>query len=155
MRCLWVAFCVLGDNMNYSDKLKDPRWDEKRKEILARDDFKCQLCRSKNTELHVHHKYYLDVEPWEHPDNCLISLCADCHDEEHAKLTELDNHILNAFRQSFMADDISKIMLGFMSIKPDHVPGMSAEMLCWFLSNREAMDIGLRMHFMVMEKPKK
>ncbi len=35
-------------------------------------------------ELHVHHKYYiLEHEPWEYPDNALVTLCGDCHNKLH------------------------------------------------------------------------
>ena len=34
--------------MGYSEKLKDPRWQKKRLEILERDNFRCQYCGDKN-----------------------------------------------------------------------------------------------------------
>ena len=35
-------------------------------------------------ELHVHHKYYiLGRKPWEYPNDCLITLCSDCHEKLH------------------------------------------------------------------------
>lgn len=64
----------------YSEKLKDPRWQKKRLEILNRDNFKCQNCNKKDKELQVHHLTYLkDCEPWEYQEYCLITLCVDCH----------------------------------------------------------------------------
>lgn len=141
--------------MQYSEKLKDPLWKKKRKEILAHDGFKCRHCPTSDTELHVHHKYYLqEKEPWDYPDDCFITLCCDCHDSEHSKLVELDNHILNCLRQNFMADEISEICEGFLNIKPDHIPEISAKMIQWLFSNREAMDIAFRMYFMCLEKSK-
>ena len=68
--------------MNYSDKLKDPRWQKKRLEILQRDDFTCQFCCDNESLLVVHHFKY-DGEPWETEDRYLITLCEDCHDYEH------------------------------------------------------------------------
>jgi hypothetical protein len=65
--------------MNYSDKLKDPRWQKKRLEILQRDDFTCQFCHDKETPLHVHHLKYTN-EPWEAPNEDIITLCEHCHD---------------------------------------------------------------------------
>lgn len=67
----------------YSEKLKDPRWQKKRLEILNRDDWKCQKCFRKDTQLHVHHLYYVSRrEPWEYPDFALQSICKDCHSPE-------------------------------------------------------------------------
>src|SRR6266576_1606054 len=74
----------------YSDKLKDPRWQKRRLEILHRDNFECRKCESKTTTLHVHHKSYeKGTQPWEYEDQDLITLCKDCHDE----VTNLKNDI--------------------------------------------------------------
>ena len=64
----------------YSDKLKDPRWQRKRLEILQRDEWACRSCGDKTNTLHVHHRWYVSGrEPWEYPDVALLSLCQDCH----------------------------------------------------------------------------
>ena len=64
----------------YSQKLRDPRWQKKRLEILSRDNFTCQLCNSKETELHVHHEFYIKgANPWEYEDSWLITYCKYCH----------------------------------------------------------------------------
>jgi hypothetical protein len=66
----------------YSDKLKSPKWQKKRLEILSRDKFTCKLCKDTETQLHVHHKYYEDgCDPWEYPNTALVTLCAHCHQE--------------------------------------------------------------------------
>lgn len=64
--------------MTYSDKLKDPRWQKKRLEVLDRDKFRCTLCGDDKTTLHIHHKKY-SGEPWEASMDHLTSFCADCH----------------------------------------------------------------------------
>lgn len=67
----------------YSEKLKDPRWQKMRLEIMQRDEFTCQMCKSTEDTLHVHHKYYLPGrEPWEYSARTLITLCENCHTEE-------------------------------------------------------------------------
>jgi hypothetical protein len=64
----------------YSEKLKDPRWQKKRLEILQRDNFKCKLCGDEKTSLQVHHKEYINGnDPWNYPDISLITLCEHCH----------------------------------------------------------------------------
>lgn len=66
----------------YSDKLKSPKWQKKRLEILSRDKFTCKLCKDTETQLHVHHKYYENgCDPWEYPNKALVTLCAHCHKE--------------------------------------------------------------------------
>lgn len=73
--------------MTYAEKLKDPRWQKKRGEILERDKFICQECNRKWPELHVHHKYYkINTGPWDYPDDALITLCDNCHRQTHYQL---------------------------------------------------------------------
>lgn len=72
----------------YSQKLKDPRWQRKRLEIFQRDNWSCSVCGDKDTTLHVHHKKYIG-EPWECPDNYLETLCEDCHSFSHKDKNEL------------------------------------------------------------------
>ncbi len=64
--------------MTYSDKLKNPKWQRKRLEILKRDDFTCKYCGDKETELHVNHKSY-NGSPWEVADSELETVCKHCH----------------------------------------------------------------------------
>jgi len=71
---------MIGTKKNYSDLLKDPRWQKKRLQILERDDFTCQGCGGKENTLHVHHKEYVYGRmPWEYDDEELITYCEDCH----------------------------------------------------------------------------
>ena len=62
----------------YSEKLKDPRWQKKRLQILNRDQFKCRFCSDDKTELHVHHLKY-KCNPWDAHDEDLVTLCEKCH----------------------------------------------------------------------------
>jgi hypothetical protein len=66
--------------MTYSEKLRDPRWQKKRLEILQRDDFTCQLCKDTKAELQIHHKEYITGrEPWEYENENFITYCKHCH----------------------------------------------------------------------------
>jgi len=72
--------------MTYAEKLKDPRWQKKRLEVLNRDFFLCKYCMDGTTTLHVHHLKY-NGEPWEAKSEDLITLCEHCHVViEHGKL---------------------------------------------------------------------
>ena len=66
--------------MNYLDKLKDKRWIKKRKRIIKRDGYKCTVCGSKKN-LEVHHSFYYGDfrNPWEYPDESLLTACSKCH----------------------------------------------------------------------------
>lgn len=66
--------------MTYKEKLLDPRWQKKRLDILQRDEFSCQICKDKTTTLHVHHfSYEKSGNPWDTPDDDLITYCECCH----------------------------------------------------------------------------
>ncbi len=65
--------------MTSSEKLKDPRWQKKRLQIMERDGWKCLGCGDDKMTLAVHHLVY-SGEPWEAPDQYLETLCEWCHD---------------------------------------------------------------------------
>lgn len=66
--------------LSYSDKLKDPRWQKKRLEIMERDEWRCRSCRSDSKQLQVHHIVYSRIDPWEYSNEVLQTLCCDCHE---------------------------------------------------------------------------
>lgn len=66
--------------MNYSTKLKDPRWQKKRLEVFSRDGFKCLACQSAEKTLHLHHLIYSKGEPWDSPSDNFETLCDECHE---------------------------------------------------------------------------
>ncbi len=83
--------------MTYSEKLKDPRWQKKRLEILNRDNFSCWYCGDSKSTLHVHHEmYFSGDEPWETPDECLSTVCEDCHDFLHIKFSPIEKFLISA-----------------------------------------------------------
>jgi hypothetical protein len=65
--------------MTYSDKLKSPKWQKKRLQILERDNWQCQYCKDTESQLQVHHLKYTG-EPWEAKNEDLITTCCDCHE---------------------------------------------------------------------------
>lgn len=83
----------------YAEKLRHPNWQRKRLEILNRDGFKCRLCSSTETTLHVHHlRYIRGRDPWDYGNASLITLCQDCHDYEHATVSDAEACIVDSFR---------------------------------------------------------
>lgn len=70
----------------YWQLLQDPRWQKKRLEIFERDEFRCQFCGDKESTLTVHHRFYIKGRsPWEYPDWALVTLCNECHDQDHSE----------------------------------------------------------------------
>lgn len=67
------------DKKTYAEKLRHPKWQEKRLRIFERDGFQCVYCKDKETTLHVHHKKY-HGNPWECENDYLVTLCEMCHD---------------------------------------------------------------------------
>ncbi len=69
--------------MQYWQQLKDPRWQQKRLEILKRANFSCECCSDKpeGEALEIHHKYYQKgLMAWEYPNNSLACFCHGCHE---------------------------------------------------------------------------
>jgi 5-methylcytosine-specific restriction endonuclease McrA len=72
------ALGAFGFKMTYSEKLKDPRWQKLRLQVMERDGWKCRDCGDAQKTLQVHHCLY-NGEPWEAKPNHLLTLCEDCH----------------------------------------------------------------------------
>lgn len=67
----------------YAEKLQSPLWWACRRRIIYRDGGECQDCGT-TVELQVHHiRYRPGLEPWESPDEDLITLCDGCHHKRH------------------------------------------------------------------------
>lgn len=65
----------------YWEKLKDPRWQRRRLEVMELADFACAECSATEQTLHVHHKLYRKgANPWEYTDDELACLCEACHE---------------------------------------------------------------------------
>jgi hypothetical protein len=119
----------------YSEKLKDPRWQKKRLEILNRDEWACANCGNNTKTLHVHHRYYITGnEPWEYDSDVLVTLCEECHEaEEMAK----DNQkvLVRTFQRAGflnMEMDFHANLMGniFDHFQKHEFEGLLARLLC-------------------------
>ena len=71
-------------SITWSDQYKHPQWQKKRLEVLEASEFQCDMCGSKEKQLHVHHKQYFKGRMmWEYASDELQALCADCHEHNH------------------------------------------------------------------------
>lgn len=72
----------MSEKLTYSEKLKDPRWQKRRLELLDAADWTCRECRTKTETLHVHHGLYRrGVDPWDYEDAVMHVLCESCHEK--------------------------------------------------------------------------
>mgnify|MGYP002530115466 CR=1 FL=1 len=65
----------------YKEYLKSDAWKRKRYVVLKRDNWVCQYCGDKATE--VHHKKYARINIGREPIKWLISICRNCHQKIH------------------------------------------------------------------------
>ena len=74
----------------YYELLKNPRWKQRRLEILEIDDWKCKRCGI-DEDLQVHHLHYRKgLLPWEYEDDELMVVCKECHENIHSFEDELE-----------------------------------------------------------------
>lgn len=67
---------------SYYDYLRSEEWQQKRLQVLVRDNFKCQLCGSgKNVQ--AHHISYENLYTEAELDD-LVTLCKACHEKVHS-----------------------------------------------------------------------
>jgi hypothetical protein len=146
----------MSNRKTYAEKLRDPRWQKRRLEILERDGFSCCMCGGNEKELHVHHSIYKrGVEPWEYDDRDLWTLCTECHARVEKAKAEIARrltfepalcaveHLINALNGDPwpMIDGISAInacpQVG-AAIKALHEAGYKMGELIWRKSDTEA-----------------
>jgi hypothetical protein len=84
---------------SYAEKLKDPRWQRKRLEVMNRDNFTCLDCGSTNRHLQVHHCYYEKGEPWDTSSEFLMTLCMDCHESRGSIELDCKRALAKLFRR--------------------------------------------------------
>lgn len=85
---------------SYADKLRDPRWQKRRLEIMQRDKFRCVECSDDKNMLHVHHTRYLkNTDPWDYPNCLLTTLCESCHQALHSGVLSGVEHLQYVFEE--------------------------------------------------------
>ncbi len=123
--------------MTYAEKLKDPRWQKKRLEILQRDEWHCKCCGDNKETLHIHHLHYTGKNPWDIPNEFLMTLCATCHERETKDRKEAEENLLEQLRyKGFLCDSLEIIAEGINKFNPVdmHAFTTDAEVISYALS---------------------
>lgn len=92
---------------SYKDKLKNPLWQKRRLQIFEKDKWRCKQCGNHESELQVHHVDYIPgINPWEYPDDMLITLCHICHGKENGR-EKLEYNLATTFKmKGFLYSDL-------------------------------------------------
>lgn len=126
-------------NRSYSEKLRDPKWQKTRLEVMKRDDFSCTSCKDKESTLNVHHCYYEGYkDPWDYPLESLRTLCESCHKyEEDVKANAIDINLVLR-EKGYLSEDI--LELGRILHYMDRPNFKGFSVLEYFLTNSYGRD---------------
>lgn len=83
-----------------AENFQDPRWQQKRLEIMQRDNWSCCGEGEHEGMLNVHHRKYTTSEPWNEPNENLITLCERHHKAEHDGLGAAADGVTMALKKS-------------------------------------------------------
>jgi hypothetical protein len=106
---------------SYWEKLRDPRWQRRKAEIMQRADFACELCEARHVTLNVHHKLYRrGADPWEYADHEIECLCEPCHEASHELRARLDEAIVRFVNAGMHVDMLTGFADGlWASLNPE------------------------------------
>jgi len=143
----------------YTEKFKDPRWQKKRLKILKRDNFCCQLCFEDKSLLHVHHNFYdwdEYPEPWDYPEESLVTLCEDCHTEEHKLWAGANINLINIIRsKGITAHYLWRLGSAFAESKFNFRWDVAIDVFCDFIKSKKKMDAMIKKYMDSLGKKKK
>lgn len=95
------------EKKSYPERLAEPKWQRKRLEILNRDNWTCQHCGDKTTQLEIHHlEYFEGHQAWEYDDDSLITICHKCHGEENIRFKHEAYFLKSLKFAGFLAVDV-------------------------------------------------
>jgi hypothetical protein len=134
----------------YSEKLKDPRWQKKRLEMMEFYNFSCSLCGEESRTLHIHHTLYKrGFDPWDYDETSLICLCDVCHKQVHEDKERIDELIAGNFNVNSI-ENIKQIIGYLLGLEMSSCPldvtvKNEGEALgiadCWGVDPREVWSI--------------
>lgn len=97
--------------------------------ILQSADFQCEWCLDRTSTLHVHHLWYeAGREPWEYPDQALITLCKACHEEETRELPRAISRLILALKmRGGCAQVFDDLAMNLKNAGPEYGPLMAVK----------------------------
>ncbi len=121
----------------YMEKLRDPRWQKMRLKIMERDYFACRYCGDEESTLNVHHlDYKAGNDPWDYPEDWLVTLCETCHEEERQNRPIDERSLLHVLRIcGFTCSQLTELLIAFDRAGQMAEPMFSG--LCWAIENPE------------------
>lgn len=124
----------------YIEKLKDPRWQKKRLDIMDRDGWACRSCGASERTLHVHHLVYVyGNDPWDYRDDTLVTLCDECHDRETKNLKANEQLLTTLLKVSgYYSEEIETLAMAFYHSEPGVPPDRVSDVLFWLLTSKRA-----------------
>jgi hypothetical protein len=128
--------------MNYSDKLKDPRWQKRRLKIFERDNWICTNCYADETMagmFHVHHLKY-SGEPWDAPDEYLTTYCQSCHDADHEMRAEFEKALIEELKLCSIRDVEAMIGVAQM-INRAKQGGLHVQTISWLMGDKNIIKL--------------
>lgn len=133
----------------YSEKLRNPRWQKMRLQVLERDDWTCQWCGATDKTLVVHHLYYKrGAEPWEYPIESLLTVCDECHQERvgvDGVPSGVHNDVLDVLYRAFGVRGIAWLYLASKTCNVTDVYASDTfQNLVCFMSAYEAEEKAIR-----------
>lgn len=91
----------------------------------------------------MHHLYYeKDQDPWDYPDESLITLCEECHQEEKEGKYEAEGDLIYALRvRGYTNADIDDIYNGILNCPyTPHTRTMFSDLVLLILIHKPALD---------------
>lgn len=116
---------------SYAEKLRDPRWQRLRLEVMESARWECSSCGDSDKELQVHHPAYRKgAEPWEYEAAELLCLCAKCHKETEAGKIVFSEMLLNS-RSTALYSNLQRMCI-------DEAIDSFAQMIAEYVKNTES-----------------
>ena len=105
---------------SYYEKLRDPRWQKMRLQVMERDKFRCASCGREDVTLNVHHAvpYRKGCEPWEYELDELTTFCEDCHEQISEIVATCNLFVMGRCWCVDSAGEMMKIMYELDALNP-------------------------------------
>jgi len=129
----------MGD---YSEKLKDPRWQKLRLRVMERDQFTCQICYDVESTLNVHHRNYVHgFDPWDYHMSDLVTLCEDCHESEGLNRKEYSEEFNKVFNRYFFMVDKKAICGSILNSNLKYPSDVISSLIGFLMQEKNMQDL--------------